>query len=201
VRRHLELAVKLLAPRRAGVLVLVGGIVGTGKSTAAAELADAMDGVVIASDRVRKRLAGLAPTARSRDAVDQGLYTPAHGERVYAGLLERAAPVLASGRSALLDATWSRAADRDAAQRFAHEHAARVWLVETRCAAEVALARLARREALGADPSDAGPGFYAQSAARFEPPSEWPADRLRSVRMDRDDWRMALRAIAADLSS
>ena len=181
--------------------MLVGGIVGTGKSTAAAELADAAGAVVIASDRVRKRLAGLAPTARSGDRLDQGLYDPAHGERVYAGLLERAAPVLDSGRIALLDATWSRAADRERARRFARERGARAFLIETRCAASVARERLARREAQGADPSDAGPDFHARSAARFEPPEEWPAAELRVVQTDRDDWRTALRAIAADLPS
>ena len=104
-RRHLDLALQMLAPRGMGTLVLVGGIVGTGKSTAAAELAEALGGVVIASDRVRKRQANLAPTAHASAGLDSGLYDPTRRERVYAGLLERAAPVLASGRSALLDAT------------------------------------------------------------------------------------------------
>lgn len=198
-RRHLELAVQMFAARGAGALVLVGGIVGTGKSTAAAELADAAGAVVIASDRVRKRLAGLAPTERSGNGLDEGLYDPAQGGRVYAGLLERAAPVLGSGRIALLDATWSRAADRERARRFARERGAATLFIETRCAASVARERLARRKAQGADPSDAGPEFHARSAARFEPPEEWPAAEHRVVETDRADWREALRAIAADL--
>ena len=197
--RHLDLAVQMLGERGAGLLVLVGGIVGTGKSTAAAELAEASGAVAIASDRVRKRLGGLAPTARAGGGIDEGLYDPAHGERVYAGLLERAAPVLDSGRIALLDATWSRAADRERALRFARERRARALFIETRCAASVAQERLARREALGTDPSDAGPAFHARSAARFEPLAEWPAADLRVVQTDRDDWRVALHAIAADL--
>jgi aminoglycoside phosphotransferase family enzyme/predicted kinase/GNAT superfamily N-acetyltransferase len=198
-RRHLELAAQMLAARGRGALVLVGGIVGSGKSSAAAELADAAGAVVIASDRVRKRLAGVATAGRSGDRLDQGLYDPAHSERVYAGLLARAAPVLDSGRIALLDATWSRAANRERARRFARERGVRTFFIETRCTASVALERLARREAQGADPSDAGPAFHAHSAARFEPPTEWPAAALRVVQTDRDDWRIALRAIAADL--
>jgi len=198
-RRHLELARQMLAARGTGALVLVGGIVGTGKSTAAAALADAASAVVIASDRVRKRLAGLAATARSGDRVDEGLYHPALGERVYAGLLERAAPVLDSGRVALLDATWSRAADRERALRLARERGARAVFIETRCAASVARERLARRQAQAADPSDAGPDFHARSAARFEPPEEWAAVGLHVVQTDRDDWRTVLRAIVADL--
>jgi aminoglycoside phosphotransferase family enzyme/predicted kinase len=198
-RRHLDLAAELLAARAGGALVLVGGIVGTGKSTAAAELADAAGAVVIASDRVRKRLAGLAPTERSGDRLDEGIYDSAHSERVYAGLLERAAPVLGSGRIALLDATWSRAADRERARCFARDRGVAVFFIETRCAASVARDRLARRTREGADPSDAGPEFHARSAARFEPPEEWPAAEHRIVETDRADWREQLRAIATHL--
>jgi aminoglycoside phosphotransferase family enzyme/predicted kinase len=198
-RRHLELAVELLAPRPGGALVLVGGIVGTGKSTVGSELAEAAGAVVIASDRVRKRMAGLAPSARPGEGLDQGLYDPEQVERVYAGLLERAAPVLASGRVALLDATWSRARERERALRFARERGARAFFLEARCAPAVALDRLARRQAQGADASDAGPEFYAHSAARFEPLREWPAAELRIVQTDAEEWRGALRAIAAEL--
>jgi predicted kinase len=107
--------------------------------------------------------------------------------------------VLDSGRVALLDATWSRAADRERALRLARERGARAVFIETRCAGSVARERLARRQAQGADPSDAGPDFHARSAARFEPPEEWAAVGLHVVQTDRDDWRTALRAIAADL--
>jgi predicted kinase len=197
--RHLELAVNLLAARPAAALVLVGGIVGTGKSTVSAELAESAGAVVIASDRLRKRLAGLAATARAGDRLDQGLYDPSQTERVYAGLLERAAPVLASGRVALLDATWSRASDRERALRFARERGARALFVETRCQASVARERLARRQAQGGDASDAGPEFHAQSEARFEPAREWPADTHRVVETDRGEGRAALHAIASEL--
>jgi hypothetical protein len=198
-RRHLALALERLAPRAGGALLLVGGIVGTGKSTLAAELAEVLPGVVIASDRVRKRQAGLAPTARVNTGLDAGLYAPARNARMVDGLLERAAPVLASGRSALLDATWSRAADRARARAFAQASGVPVFFVEARCAASVAHERLARREAAGNDASDAGPAFYARSVERFEPPQEWPAGQHRVVHTDRGDWRRELRAIAAGL--
>jgi len=192
--RHLELAREALAPRRAGALVLVCGAVGTGKSTAAAEIADAIGGAVIASDRVRKRLAGLSPTERPRGAEQDVLYTEATTDRVYAGLFERADPVSSSGRAAVLDATWSRRRHREDALSFASERGLRVLLVRTHCARDVALRRLAARAALGRDPSDAGPERFDPSMAAFEIASEWPAAAQIEVATERDLWREELRA-------
>ena len=192
--RHLELAHEALAPRPAGPLVLVCGAVGTGKSTAAAVIADALGGAVIASDRVRKRLAGLSPTERPRGAEQDVLYAEAMTDRVYAGLFERADPVSASGRAAVLDATWSRRRHREDALSFAGERGLRVLLVRTHCARDVALRRLAARAALGRDPSDAGPERFDASVAAFENESEWPAAARIEASTERDLWRQQLRA-------
>jgi aminoglycoside phosphotransferase family enzyme/predicted kinase len=167
-RRHLELAAEALVPASRGALVLVGGAVGSGKSTVAEALADRIGGVVIATDRVRKREAGLAPTDRAAAGPQRGIYTPEWTERVYAGLLERARPVVASGRTAILDGTFGTRAHRRHARAAADALNVGVRFVETRCPPALARERLARRAAAGADPSDAGPELHAQSLAGFE---------------------------------
>jgi predicted kinase len=191
-RRHLDLARALLVPASPGPLVLVCGTVGVGKSRVAGRLADATGGVVVGSDRTRKRLAGLGPTARAGDA----LYTPAHTERVYAALRERAAPVVASGRPALIDATFSLRAHREAAREEARRLGARFHVVHVECDARVARERLAARAARGDDPSDAGPDRVAPSRARFEPLEEVPREALHEVRTDR-----GAEALAASLAA
>jgi aminoglycoside phosphotransferase family enzyme/predicted kinase len=195
--RHLELASAALVPSTRPVLVLVGGMVGTGKSSVAAELADRLDGVVIASDRVRKRLAGVAPTARVGGAWQSGAYTAEHSDRTYAGLLERAQPVLASGRVAILDATFGRRARREAAVQLAGKLGVPVKFVEVRCAADLVRERLARRAAAGTDPSDAGPEHQAASARDFERTVEWPEHRRAVIHTDVQNWRSSLPGFAA----
>ncbi|HVP30802.1 MAG TPA: AAA family ATPase [Myxococcota bacterium] len=189
VRRHLALAERALAPRRGGALVLTCGAVGTGKSSVARALADALDGVVIASDRVRKG-PGLALRAG---------YDEAAKEAVYEALLERAAPVVASGRLAVLDATYDLARRRKAALAFAAGQGVPAFLVETRCAARVARRRLAARRRAGGDPSDAGPELHAWSVRRLERPDEWPRARRYVVRTD-TPWRRSAREIARRIS-
>ena len=192
VRRHLELAAAALESRERPVVVLVSGVVGTGKSSAAAELADRLDAVVIASDRVRKRLQGVEPTQRLSEGWGSGAYSPEQTARVYEALLERARPVLASGRCAVLDATFSRRAQREAARGLAEELGLRAFAVEVRCAEEVARERLARRMAAGTDPSDAGPDAYAPSVAGFEPLDEWEPQRRAVLATDAEDWRQGV---------
>ncbi|MBB1246154.1 AAA family ATPase [Streptomyces durbertensis] len=166
-RRLVEMTLGHLR-RSAAVLVLVGGLPGSGKSTLAGALADRLGLTVLSSDRMRKELAGL-PVERSAAAgYREGLYTPEWTARTYAALLERAAALLSSGESVVLDASWSDAARRAAAADVAERSGAE--LVALRCDAphEVTAARLAAR-ATGA--SDADPRIAAAMAADEQP---WP---------------------------
>jgi predicted kinase len=100
-------------------LLVVGGFSGSGKSTLAAGLAPSVGAVpgaiVLRSDETRKRLCGvpvlqhLGPEGYSSDV----------SERVYATLCERAAQILTSGHSVIVDAVFARAADRDTIERVA----------------------------------------------------------------------------------
>jgi aminoglycoside phosphotransferase family enzyme/predicted kinase len=196
-RRHLDLAARASGAPGTPALVVVSGVVGTGKSTVAAALADRLDAVVVASDRVRKRLFSVAPTERLANEWGSGAYAPEHVERTYAGVLERARPVLASGRTAIVDATFSKRAQRDAAGRLAGDLGCPAFVVEVQCAPEIARDRLARRAAAATDPSDAGPEAWAPSARAFEPPDEWPAARRFRVATDRSDEAAAIAELAA----
>ena len=189
-RRHLGFAERALRPRPRGGLVLVGGTVGSGKSSGARVVADALGGVVIASDLLRKRLAGLSPTDRS--AARRGLYSAAAKNAVYRAMIERAVPVLRSGRVAVLDATWARPAHRSAARAAAARCDAPLWMIETRVPRAVALERLARRETAGRSASDAGPARLAASEAELVRPFAARGVAARVVRTDRLGWRAEL---------
>lgn len=171
---HVALAESLLEKPTPGDVLVVCGTVGSGKSTVALELARAGRGIPISSDRVRKALAGLPATSHPSSGADEGLYRPEEKDRVYEAMLERALPVVRSGRTAILDASHPTRARRDRVRAWAAEHARGVRLVEVRCDPDVARARLRERERRGDDASDAGPALLDRSRSRFEPPDEWP---------------------------
>ena len=119
----------------------------------------------------------------------EGRYSPESRAGVYTAMLDRAAPVVGSGRDVVLDASWSSRGQRDRAREWAAAHGARARFVEIRCEREVALERLTARKRKGGDPSDAGPELYDDFARSFDAVVEWPAEDHVVVHTEREGWQ------------
>ncbi|MDH4148494.1 MAG: AAA family ATPase, partial [Acidimicrobiia bacterium] len=152
-------------------LVLVGGAPGTGKSTVAGALADQTGWTVLRTDELRKDLTGVGRAARAAAAPGQGIYTSAATEATYRLMFDRAAQLLESGESVVLDASWADGPRRAHARALAARLSAD--LVELRCdvAPDVADRRIAARARQGTDVSDADAAVAAHLRARFD---AWP---------------------------
>ncbi|MGX1372660.1 aminoglycoside phosphotransferase family enzyme/predicted kinase [Streptomyces canus] len=149
-------------------LTVVGGPPGSGKSTLSGALADRLEATLLSSDRLRKELAGIDPEQSAAAAYGEGLYTAEWTARTYAALLDRAAALLASGESVVLDATWSSTEQRAAARRVAERTSADLVALHCQVPGEVSAARLSTR---APGPSDADLAVAAAIAAG-EP--AWP---------------------------
>ena len=151
-------------------LVIVGGLPGTGKSTLAMAIGDALGWPVLRSDELRKQRAGLAPTTSAAAAYQKGLYAPANTEATYASLLDEAGLMLREGSNVVVDASFSLNRWREAARGVAAETSSH--LVELCCVLrrDLVADRLAARSGRG-DASDADAGVAAAMSETFEP---WP---------------------------
>ena len=154
------------APR----LVAIGGLSGSGKSTAAAGLAPSLGtppgGRVLSSDRIRKQMFGVAPT----DRLPAAAYEPAVSERVYRAMRDAAAVVLAQGRPAVVDAVFDRPQDRAAIAGVATKAGvpfAGFWLSAPAAALHDRI-RLRR-----GDPSDATGAVLEGQLARADGAPDW----------------------------
>jgi len=190
--RHFELAETLLPKDRASSVILTAGSVGTGKSSAAEFLADRLNGVVVASDAVRKHLAGIELRKDAGEAWGEGIYDERWNDLVQRALLERARPVIESGRNVILDATFARRSARLDARRFAAEHELPIFLVHCRCDEETVRDRLRERKSRGGAVSDAGPDDLTESVSRFEALSDWSDADLLEIDTGRERWRERL---------
>lgn len=179
VGRYIDLA---LAFSRRGdtraVLMLTHGFSGSGKSSLTLDLLGAIGAIRIRADVERKRLAGLQPLDHAGVPASPGLYALEMTAATYARLLALAAPVLRSGRHAILDATFLQRARRDAARQFAALQAVRCIVLDFEVEIEVLRQRLRERTLRGADPSDADGNVLAAQLLAAEP---LQADELAQV--------------------
>jgi aminoglycoside phosphotransferase family enzyme/predicted kinase len=160
----------------APVLVLVGGAPGTGKSTLALGLADALGMACLQSDRIRKELAALPPGVTAPSSYESGLYSADRSAEVYQELLSRSGRLLSLGESVVVDATWAAPAARARAAGLAADCSALLVELHCRLDDETADERLRRRGGTR-DPgtgvvSDADPEIAARIRSTFAP---WPS--------------------------
>lgn len=135
-RTYADVALRHLHAGRVG-LILVGGLPGTGKTSLAGALADRLGCSVLSSDRIRKELAGIAPTESAAAPYGTGIYTADWGRRTYHELAARAARLLQMGETVILDASWASKDDRNLLTSVAeYQHA---LLTPLRCEASEAL--------------------------------------------------------------
>jgi aminoglycoside phosphotransferase family enzyme/predicted kinase len=119
-RRYVDLAAAFLDPPPP-VLIAVGGLSGTGKSTLAAGLASligpAPGALHLRSDIERKRLFGVAETER----LAPEHYRPEVSEETYAQLQDKARRALTAGHAVIVDAVFARGAERAAIEAVARD--------------------------------------------------------------------------------
>ena len=169
-RGYLDAALAYLKPSPA-LVVAIGGLQGTGKSTLARalapELGPAPGAVIIRSDEIRKRLHGVAP----EDRLPAEAYSDAANARTNAALIDAARTVARSGHAAVVDATFLDPAMRTALRAAVGEPFLGVWL---QAPLPVLEARVGARTG---DASDATVDVLRRSAERDPGPGDWlPVD-------------------------
>ena len=177
-RRHFALAVRYarqFAPPR---LVVVGGLIGTGKSTVACGLAERLGAVWLRTDEIRltefsrfRRLASAKPAGEAGNGAgfSDGLYAPRVSEMVYQRLIQRTGALIRQGRSVVCDGTFSKAEGRQALRRIAKRAGASFYFFECTAPRHVAMQRVGRRLIAKRDLSEARPEHYDRLQQGFEP--------------------------------
>ncbi|MBW4091245.1 MAG: AAA family ATPase [Proteobacteria bacterium] len=185
---YLAAARDYLRPEPA-VVVAIGGLQGTGKSTLARALAPGLGrapgALVLRSDEIRKRLHGVAPET----PLPAAAYAEPVSRLVFRTLAAAARAAAAAGQAVIADATFLDPADRRALARAAvRVPFVGLWLDAPLPVLE---ARLAARRG---DASDATVAVLRASAGQHRPPRVW-------TRLDATDAGTALAQARARLAA
>jgi uncharacterized protein len=174
--RHLGFADRYSSPWLRPLVLVVGGLSGTGKTTLATLLAEAFGAELLRTDIIRQQLFA----APEQAAIDGGIYSPAQRERVYDELLRRAAAFHADRISVVLDGTFSAAELLRRAWSQMVDPRSIFLAVECICPPAIAQDRISRRLAAGRDASAARPEIYDVQQRHWE---SWPRE-IPHIRID-----------------
>jgi predicted kinase len=165
------------------LIVVVFGLMATGKTTLARALGETLGMPVIHSDAVRKSLAGLKPTTRAPHAFGRGIYSEDFSRRTYTEMLRLAQGHLAAG-SVILDGSYKRAEERKRVRQLAHGGGVQVLFVYCECDPGVARERLGIRLTDPKAISDGRLELFADQIRDFDPlrPEDRPLLRLDTSR-------------------
>ena len=180
-RRSFELAHQYATRPAPRGLIITVGLTGSGKSYLANALAARVGALVLSADVVRKRLAGIEPTVRRTEPVDQGMYSPEATDRTYAALLDVARPWLERGKPVILDASYLRRGHRRAAVRLAQETNVRFLALECEADESLVRERLSARRDEERVVSDGRWEIYQAQQERREPLDELPGESRLAV--------------------
>jgi predicted kinase len=145
-QRYFDLACEYAATFSRQTLWIVCGLIASGKSTVATELAKRINVRALSSDVIRKNLLGLRPDEPTVAEFGEGIYSPVVTAQTYERMLLAAREELFKGKSVVVDATFTCRINRDTFRCLAEEEGANVVFVECLCPYSILRKRLTERE-------------------------------------------------------
>ena len=183
-RRYFELARFYADGRGRPILLVVFGLIASGKSTLAESLGKRLNTVPLSSDLTRKELAGIGPTDKRPEAFGRGIYGSEFSKLTYRTLRERARKKIEAGESVILDAAYGKRNERMVVAEMAEELDIPYCFIYCHCPQGETKIRLEERARSPEAISDGRWEIFLEQARTFENPDEIPADHLLRISTD-----------------
>ncbi len=149
-------------------LFITCGLMGSGKSTIAADLASELGLHRLSSDQVRKEIASVPEFSRVLAAYGTGIYSPESTTATYRELLLRAEKTLSAGESVIIDATFRSREERDLCRALAEKLSVPMRIIRTTSPEEAIKQRLDRRLSDSREVSDGRWELFQRQKEEFE---------------------------------
>jgi predicted kinase len=149
-------------------LIIVCGIIGTGKSSVARGMAESKGWVMVSSDFVRKELAKIPATRHEYVAFDQGIYSSEFTAKTYEKMNQIAEQLLMEDRSVVMDATFAKREYRAKTYAMAKRLNVEFSCIELICPDEEIKRRLTLRMERKNEISDGRWEIFSKQKASFQ---------------------------------
>jgi predicted kinase len=162
-------------------VVVVFGVIGTGKSTIAKALSEELSFDVITSDIVRKRISGIPKYERKFEGYSAGIYSSDVTEKTYSEIFDSAEDVIENGKSVIIDASFSKKKWRDRLIERITKMNSSLYFIQTEAPKNLIEQRLLSREKEQKTISDARLEILDRFISDYEQPAEINSEMLIKI--------------------
>jgi len=179
--KYFDLAYTYAARLEKPVLILTTGLIGSGKSFQARNLAERLGSEVIRTDVLRKELLQIAPSEKHHESFGQGIYASDISRKTYEKAVELAADKIGEGKPVIIDASFKNRSDRAMAVDLAKRLCVPFYIIECTCPDDVVKIRLEKRMMEKDNPSDGRWEILQEQKKQYEAVNEIPDDNYFRV--------------------
>jgi hypothetical protein len=177
--RYFRLALRYAVAGSEPLVLVIMGLVGTGKTIVAHQLGHELGWPVFSSDEIRKALAGIPLKERTPQKHRGEVYSPQMTQRTYRKLVENGLSALKKYPGVILDATFATSALRQSLCEECKNANVRLRVVEINADPATIRSRLNARDQSATEISDARLEDLEKLSATYEPPSELAPDHIQ----------------------
>jgi aminoglycoside phosphotransferase family enzyme/predicted kinase len=143
--RYFELASGYAALLEKPTIILMTGLMGTGKSVLAERLASLLGAEILRTDVIRKKLLDIPSVEHHFEEFGEGIYSKEMSERTYGEALKMAESIIKKGGSVIVDASFKKKAKRNNFSSLARKVGADFFIIECTCPEDTIKLRLEQR--------------------------------------------------------
>ena len=166
--KYFDLALSYAFSFSKPTLIIMAGLMGSGKSVIARELSRITSASIIQMDVIRKEILDIHPWERRLEDFGQGIYSEDFSRTVYEKSFMAAKEILESGKSVIIDASFKRKEHRLTAYTMAQRVKSDFFVMECVCPDMCARERLTRRTQDKNEASDGRLEIYDAQKDDFE---------------------------------
>ena len=164
---YLEFANRYASELGPKMVISVGGLMGTGKSTLVKAISKQLNANFLQTDVIRHEI---FPRNGQSCGFDEAKYSPKNRDVVYDEMFKKLPTLLKTSPTVVLDGTFGKESQRQEVKNKAKELDSQWLHLECVCPAQLSIERVKDRLTTGRSNSEARSEFYERQAAGYESP-------------------------------
>jgi len=152
--RYFDLAYSYAAHLEKPTIILMTGLMGTGKSVLAERLAPLLETEILRTDVIRKNLLDIPSAEHHFEEFGEGIYSKEMTEKTYGEALKITESIIEKGGSVIVDASFKKRPERKKFSSLAETTGADFFIIECTCPEDTIKSRLDKRMLNRKDASD-----------------------------------------------